>query len=92
MRDLRGPEQRVSLQTAAERTGVPLATLEAWKASGALDVERHGRGETVLLNDVLTLVSWEGHRRPDALRNRLRDATAEATRGVTELQRIVRDR
>ena len=92
MRDPLGPDHRVTLETAADRTGVLLATLRAWVASGALEVERHARGETVLLSDVRSLASWERHRQPDSLRNRLRDATAEATRGVTELQRIVRER
>jgi hypothetical protein len=92
VRDPLRPEARVSIETAAEQCGIGLPTLTAWVARGVLEIERHGKSETVLLSDIRAVASWERRRRPDALRERLRDANANATREVTKLQRIVRER
>jgi len=93
MREFR-TEPRVTMDMAAEQSGVRHATLVAWAARGVLGVERHGKTETVLLSEVRALASWERHRRPETLRERLRDAAAtqDPARNVTALQRVARDR
>jgi hypothetical protein len=87
-------EPRVAFEIATEQSGVRLATLVAWAARGVLSVERHGKTETVLLSEVRALASWERHRRPETLRERLRDAAAtqDSARKAAALQRVARDR
>jgi hypothetical protein len=57
-------------------------------------VEHLGKTETVLLSEVRALASWERRRRPETLRERLRDAAAtqDAAGNVAALQRVARDR
>jgi hypothetical protein len=88
------PHPHVTLEAAAELTGVRLATLRGWLDRGAITSERRGDMEVVQLEDVHTLASRERSRSREGLRERLRNGVPRADRPVSvePLQKIARDR
>jgi hypothetical protein len=87
----------VPIGEAAEASRVDVRAIRQWAASGAIDIEFQGETELVRLDRIRFLCqAWSFPAGRSAagrssLRGRLEDAIV-ASKGVTDLQRIARER
>ena len=87
----------VPIGEAAEASRVDVRAIRQWAASGAIDIEFRGETELVRLDRIKLLgQAWSfpvgrSAAGRSSLRGRLEDAVV-ASKGVTDLQRIARER
>jgi hypothetical protein len=85
----------VPIAAAAEQAGVDVAQIHRWAAVDSLEIQRRGRTEVVVLDDVMALSAAARRRDKNASRGALRARLADARvrqPSVTDLQRTARDR
>lgn len=85
----------VTIEAAAELSGVGVATVRAWAENGTLTIQARGDMEVVRLDQVQTLAARERTHGRSALRARLQSARSPAGDGkvdVGDLQHLARER
>jgi hypothetical protein len=82
-----GEHTSVSIEAAAAWVDVDVLTIKEWSAAGSLQIERLGDMEVVKLDHVRALAE-----RRESLRARLSESEIAASRKITGLQKLVRER
>lgn len=85
----------VTIEAAAELSGVGVATMRGWAENGTLTIQARGDMEVVQLDRVRTLAARERTHGRSALRARLQSARGSAPDGqldVGALQHLARER
>ncbi len=77
----------VTIEAAAEWIDVGVGTIRDWAAIGALRIEQRGDMEVVSLDQVRTLANRRG-----SMQSLLSRSEVTASRGVTSLQKLARER
>lgn len=77
----------VTIEAAADWVDVDVSTIRDWSATGALEIELRGDMEVVSLEHVRVLADRRG-----SMRSLLVKAEIAASRGVTDLQKLARER